>query len=609
MRSRRARIPTARRRPAHCLPLATLVAVAVAVAGGAAEAASAAYGKSELRGLRRASCPPPSKPLTSSHFSQGQVQDARKRHLFKVGPYSGVKLVPRVNWLKDPHNSKRFRNALHAMTWLGVLRYDYRRGHVGALVQARRLLLDWIRHQKRGAPGTSQSAWRSKITGDRATELGYLVRAAACRHRLPRPQALAALRSVRAHAKWLIHNRDPMNHGLFDSIGLLALGRDFRFMKDAREWRQLGKRRFVNLFHARVIEKEGFWLENSSAYQFLLTSLLARFQATTGHRRPGLRHLLERMRNVGGWLIEPDRRIPPFGDSHMITPSRGYQRRAANDRGMLALMKSGIAVIKAPGAFLSMLADFHNDTHKHADELSFDLFDREQRIVTDTGQYHTQPGPIRDFAVSARAHNTLTVRAQRPRRDKRPYGSALQARGSDAGWFAVRGKNPQLRRRGVRHWRLFLYKPHVALIVVDRVRADRSRTYRRYFHLGPNVAVTQNGPRTLGLQAPGFSGSLYSESGAGTENRTLARGRTDPLAGWTSPSYRDFLPRWTVRLQSSGRNRSYVTTISLDPSQLRANLGRVGQRRVKLELNSHGTPAGTLAIRRSGSRLTVNPNP
>ncbi len=598
------------RRP-HLGAAAILAAVvAAAVALGDVAAADASSAKSELRGLRRAPCPPPTKPLESSRYSQEAVEDARRRDRFSVGPYPGVKLVPHVNWRQDPHRSLRFRNALQALTWLGVLRYDYRRGHVGALVQAKRLLLDWIRHQKPGARGTSRSAWRSKVTGDRAAELGYLVRAAACRHKLRKRQALAALRSVRTHARWLIRHRDRTNHGLFDSIGLLALGRDFRFMKDARRWRYLGVKRFVSQFHGRVIEREGFWLENSSAYQYLLAGLLKRFQATVGHRRPGLRYLLRRMQNVGGWLIEPDQRIPQFGDSHQIRPPRVFRRRAANDRGMLALMRSGIAVIKEPGAFLSVLADFHNGTHKHYDELSFDLFDDGQRIVTDTGEYHIQPGPIRDFVRSPRAHSTLTVSGHGATpASKRPYGSGLQARGAGGGWFAVRGANPLLRRRGVRHWRLFLYKPHVALILVDRVRANRSRAYDRHFQLGPDIDVTPAGPRTLDLQAPGFSGSLYSESSAGSETRRMIRGRNDPLTGWTSPSYRDFVPRWTVRLQSSGEDMSYATTISLDPTRLRASLARVNQRRVKLSLSSNGAPAGTLSVWRRRSQLTVNPSP
>ena len=611
MKGRTARIPTEGRRRTHCLTAAAMiVAAAVATGGVAAEAASAASPqKSQLRALRRASCPPPYNPLGIPEVSQDQVEDARTRDLFTVGPYSGVKLVPRVNWLQDPHNSNRFRNALQALSWLDVLRAEYRRGQIGALVQAKRLLLDWIRHQKRGAPGTSRSAWRSKITGDRATELGYLVRLAACRHRLPRGQALAALRSVRAHAKWIIHNPDPMNHGLFDGVGLLALGRDFRFMKDAREWRQLGKRRFVNKFHSRVFEREGFWLENSSAYQFLLTGLLDRFRATTGHRRPGLRGLLRRMKNVGGWLIEPDRHIAQFGDSHMTKPNPQYQRRAFNDRGMLALMKSGIAVVKQPGAFLSMLADFHNGSRKHADELSFDLFDHGQR---DRDRHRPVPHAARSnqgfHSVPAGPQHAHGARSNAPRRQatlwQRPAGSRKR-RGLVRGSRQEPAASPP-RRAALEAVR---YKPHVALIVVDRVRANRSRTYDRYFHLGPDVAVTPARPRTLDLQAPGFSGSLYSESSAGTETRTLVRGADNPLAGWTSPYYREFLPRWTVRLASSGKNLSYVTTISLDPSRLRASLGPVGQRRVKLSLSSNGAPAGTLAVWRRNSRLTVNPNP
>ena len=53
---------------------------------------------------------------------------------------------------------------------------------------------------------------------------------------------------------------------------------------------------------------------------------------------------------MGGWLIEPDQRVPQFGDSNLIKPGRAFRRRAANDRGMLALMKSGIAVVKSRGA-------------------------------------------------------------------------------------------------------------------------------------------------------------------------------------------------------------------------------------------------------------------
>jgi hypothetical protein len=89
----------------------------------------------------------------------------------------------------------------------------------------------------------------------------------------------------------------------------------------------------------------------------------------------------------------------------------------------------------------------------------------------------------------------------------------------------------------------------------------------------------------------------------------MFRGSTHPVLGWTSPYYRHFVPRWTVRLESAGRNLDYATTISLDPRRLEASIERVGSRSLKLSLNSHGTPVGTLSVRRHGSDLTVSRSP
>ena len=53
--------------------------------------------------------------------------------------------------------------------------------------------------------------------------------------------------------------------------------------------------------------------------------------------------------------------------------------------------------------YLAVTDGFHNLTHEHADELSFELFDHGAGIVSDTGLYHKDPGRIRDFVVSERA--------------------------------------------------------------------------------------------------------------------------------------------------------------------------------------------------------------
>jgi heparinase II/III-like protein len=581
----------------------------VTVTGAAAMGADTASG-SGVAGLRHAACPPSLSPVPLSAHSADAIRKARIQHLFKVGPYTR-KLRRPVDWGQDPHHSQRFRNALASLTWVDPLLYQYRhRQRRGSLKQARNLMLDWVHHQSRHGADTAPAAWHSKVVGDRAGYLGYMTRAAACEQMLSKDQALDAIRSLKAHASWLLHNHAKSNHGLFDDLGLLALGRDLRFTHDARQWRRVGRHRFATFFQRRVKADEGFWLENSAAYHYLLTNLLARFVPAARGHGAGLPKLLRRMKAVGGWLIQPDNHIVQFGDSNLFAPPLRFQRSSDDDHGMLALLKSGLAVVKQPGSFLSVIAAFHNTAHKHSDELSFDLFDHGQRVVSDTGMYDKDPGRLRKFVKSARAHSTLTVDGRDfPRSRRFTYGSGLQAQGAGSGWYAVQGKNPLLSPQGVRHFRLFVYKPGTALIIVDRVRSSRKHTYRRYFQLGADIRVTPGGPEALDLHAPSFTGTLHSESSIGREKRSLRRGSTRPLAGWTSPSYRTFVPRWTVALRSAAGDADYVTTISLDSSDLRARVVHADPRRTTLSLSSEAASGGTLTIERTGSNLAVVQNP
>jgi hypothetical protein len=316
------------------------------------------------------------------------------------------------------------------------------------------------------------------------------------------------------------------------------------------------------------------------------------------------------MEKVGGWLIEPDHGIVQFGDSNMITPGHDYQRRAKKDSGLLSLLRSGLAIVKEPGSFLSVVADFHNGSHKHSDDLSFDLYDDGHRIVSDTGMYDKDPGPIRDFVKSAQAHSTLTVDGKDfPRAGKFAYGSGLRATGRGNGWFAIEGGNPLLHAQGVKQTRFFLYKPGVALIVGDRVRSSATHAYDRYFQLGPDVDIQNQGPQQLGLSASGLSGTLYSESSVGVENRGTARGQLNPRAGWTAPSFRKFVPRWTVDLGSSGNNANYVTTISLDSSDVHAHLGTMGPGHATFKLTDGVVPAGKVSVTRHKHTLKVTQTP
>ncbi|MGI9557931.1 MAG: heparinase II/III domain-containing protein, partial [Solirubrobacterales bacterium] len=514
--------------------IGTLAAVAFAPdAGIAIDEARAAQSKA-LKGLKAARCPAPYRVVAERSYDVRQFEEARDG-LFHVLPSNPpVRVQSPVNWRMDPYKSSAFRGALQGLSWLDVLFQAYQEGDVGALRQARGLVLDWIRSNPRTSPSLPKKAWGDKVSGDRAPYIAYLTRAASCEGLLNRAQAKELLAALRTHARFLTDPKkySPDNHGLFMDQALVLLERQLRFVPGARSWGKLGAKRFERTLRRSLIDREGFWLEHSSQYQLVIIKLVEDFLATS--RRTGrVPRLFDRLTDVAGWLVMPDDQVPLLGDTNRLQVPVPVRDRAEGLDGMLFLPRSGLAVAKdqEAGGYLSTAATFFSSVHKHSDELTFDLFDRGRRIVSDTGNFSNDPGVWRRFGRLARAHSVLTVDGKNfPRRSGEAYGSGLRAAGEGAGWYAVQGVNPLLRDQGVRHRRVLLYKPGFALVVVDRVRSSRPHVYRRHFQLGAQIAaVKEDG--AVGLSAPGFSSELRSRATA-PEVITLAQGQIDPIAGF-----------------------------------------------------------------------------
>jgi hypothetical protein len=542
----------------------------------------------------------------NQHYSRRELRLAR-HHRFKVHR-SVRRLVPPVDWHQNPEHSHSFSSQLASLRWTGPLFYAYRQsGGRRPLRLARGLILDWIRHQPYGGGGTEPQAWQNKETGERAPFIGYMLRAGRCEHLLTRHQRLVIRHSAERHGRVLsgFARTTVSNHGLFVDAGLTLLGYQLRSLPASSGWRRLGRHRFKTTLLRRVIRGEGMWLEPSAGYQLLATGITRKFLDIPGVRMPKLERLLRRMLDVAGWLFEPDHRIVQIGDTEIDRGAPGILHRGANDRGMLWLRRSGLAVVKEPGSFLSAVASFHTADHKDSDDLGFDLFDRRHRLVSDTGLYTKDHGRYFSFENSARAHSVLTVDGRDfPRHDRAAYGSGLVARGRSDGWFAIEGANPLVRRAGVDHHRLFLYRPGSALIVVDRVRSHASHLYRRYFQLGPDVGIHAD-HGLLVLRAGGFRGSLYSEASHGRERRGAVRGRSHPLAGFTFPRFHNRQARWTVRYSKRGRNLAFATTFGLHRKPLRAHLVRARPEVTRLRLATPGRHPEVLRVRHAHGRLVV----
>jgi Heparinase II/III-like protein/Heparinase II/III N-terminus len=557
-----------------------------------------------VHALATAPCPLAS-ALPSEHVSGRELEQVRAGRFHVYGP-GRVRLVPPVDWRRDPLDSHLYRQNLQKLRFLEPLLHAYAdAGDVAALRQATALAIDWVRSNPPGGSSTAPDAWVDKIVGDRVELLSWTTRAAACENLLRPGEARDLLRSISAHGHFLAKraNYVPDNHGLFVDLGLLRLARFFPFLGDAEQWSSRASARFVRTLRGRL--SQGVWLEHSTTYQFLVIAAAEAYLRVHGPDT-AVEGALARMRDAATWFARPDGVTVQLGDSY----ARRLPPPAPADPHSATFFGAGLYFVRGGGAddgsYLAVADGFHNLTHKHADELSFDLFDRGEPIVTDTGLYDKDPGPARDFTVSSAAHSTLTVDGvDFPITDPAAiYGSGLVASGGGRGWFAVEGTNPLVRREGVRHHRLFLYHPGRALVVCDRLVAPSVHSYTRYLQLAPGVSARskRQGLIELGGAVHGWASDSL---GAAPDSVSIVRGRRDPLAGFTSASFRRLVPRDTVSYTDQAAGETRALAIALGARPLRVTRAEPVGGGWRLRLRARGSPTRDLRVTRDGRKLRV----
>jgi len=563
----------------------------------------------EIDALETASCPPEYDVLRAGKHGAAEVARAQAGEFTINGEQ--VELEPPVEWTQNPQDARSFSHNLFKFQWIDPLIYAYRTdGDVEALQRATDLVLDFARANPPDGDPVDPDIWDDKRTGDRGPYLAYIMRAAQCEGLLDADERELFLALMERHINVLTNpvTYKQTNHGLFVDLGLTLLAQQLDSQPDAEEWGDLGRERFAETMNATIVPDEGFWLEHSAGYQILLARTVQRFLQVPGNESPELQALLKRMQDVVGWLREPDGKIPQFGDSDLKTVPAFGVRRARDDKGILDLDESGLAIVKSPGAYLGVMASYFSDKHKHADALTFDLFDQGRRLITDTGLYAKDKDDNFAFAHATRAHSVLVVDGEEfPRDGSGTYGSGIEQTGKGHGIYAILGTNPATEAQGVEHQRLFVYQPHHYLVIVDRLEADEEHRYARFLQFAPGVKVSKNEAGDgLELSAPGFKGAVRT-NGAGRERIELAKGEMDPLRGLTSPSFRKWVPRTTARLRSKGSNLSQVTTMTLAGRPIDGNLlaWKPDDDGIEIELTRAGKPYRVLTVTSDDERLHV----
>lgn len=595
-------------------PRITLLAT-LAVGG----ALLAGAGGASAGSLLTKGCPPTYRAEgTQPTYLPSRVDDARHGTFFLVHRLR-AQIHPGMSWKQAPHHSENYLHSLYDFGWIDVLLWAYHdpkdrysdAEQIGALRQARDLAWAWVQaeaaHKVR--PGI---AWRDRITARRAEYIAYIAKANACQGALSKKQTKGFLASLMRAARFLGNTHtDIANHKLSVQMGLAILGKQLPVGKIAKAGRK-ATRQFHQAVHRGLDESSGVWLENSPGYFDFALRLISTWLGAVDSQDHELLQARDKMYEALAWLTSTAGTEAQLGDTFFVPPIPDIGAVAYTQNGLWVARHAGYAAVKdqRTGGYLVVGASFHSWHHKHADDGGFELYDRNQRIVADTGTFDNTDRRYQNFARSAAAHSVLTVDGQdflwfwHKHRDKpKPYGTGIEATGSGDGWYAILVTNPMLHRQGVQQERLFLYRPGTALIVYDTVSSQSGHRYTRYFQLGPDVSSSKQSGSDLSLTGAGSVAGLTDWADSPTGPAEVVRGSENPLAGWTYPKLRKKEPRDTVSWTTNAQSMRAAAVFALGGKQLSladVNGAVGGLPQISL---SDGT---TLDVTRSGNTLQVS---
>jgi heparinase II/III-like protein len=481
-----------------------------------------------------------------------------------------VDLVSPVDWRMDPYDNQSWRFWFHAMQHLDVpLRIYEQDDDLEALGKARDMMLDWISANPVGGERTGDFAWYDMGAGLRAGFLGYIWRECRRNDLLDQEQESELRAALHVHAGWLSDDKNytpESNHGLFEDAGLYLMGAYATELPESAGWRKLAENRFLETLERHVQFEEGVHKEHSPGYHFYIRDLVKRLNEHAGIGGERVAELVQKLDAAAGWMVMPDGTMTPFGDTDLME-APVFAREAAHEEGFRAYPETGYAFVRQNGSYLGLTCGHHGRAHKHADELSWCLFENGHLVVGEASRYgyRDEKDPARIYARASHGHNVLIVDDRSFRwMDRDPYGSGLLAFGEGGGWYAILGRNPHL--EGVAHRRILLYRPGELVLIVDQVEALRPHTIDRRLHFGPDLVASRSDGTVVAKDVDGHLVATLLEGSEVQGEISMARGVEEPrMDGWTFPRDLTKVPSDTVTLRARMASGLLLHGIALTP--------------------------------------------
>ncbi len=507
---------------------------------------------------------------TAHNFEQQRELGFRPRRDVEPWPLE----LP-LNWAADPFEDRNWRFQLNAWRMIDpyIVAY-FKSGDVQLLAEALEYVEDWHAFHADDDHGNS-FAWYDMSTGIRALRIAFFLDLIEKSELAVTPQQRQALDELAGeHAERLqdLNFLTTGNHGLFQVFGLNLLCLVASDVEECEGGRELAATYLKDEILPAQFTPQGVHKENSPTYHYFTIRSIERLGGTRHIDVPEIREILDRAAAITPWFSFPSGNVARIGDSEGRLETLAEdpaEPECLTDDACYAVgdfTDSGYAIVRSlpsgdPQSMIFMAGMGFSTSHKHADDLSFELFEFGQLIFADSGKYGYNEDAMRSYVVSAAAHNTISIDGVETRpKDVDLTGSQLDPIEMTDDGFVLAGRIN--RPSNFSQDRTITYWPGRHLKIRDELA---SFPWRRQFvsslHLAPDLEpeLTENG-FTIAIGENRVEAVLVEDD---CRIETV-RGQEEPLLGWFSESYLKMTPTSVVRAICPGWRRSISWEIGFE---------------------------------------------
>ncbi len=298
-------------------------------------------------------------------------------------------------------------------------------------------------------------------------------------------------------------------------MALTAIAQTFPEFDKSKSWQSVASTRLQGQI-AHSISPDGIHLEHSPRYHVYVYHVLSRFiewADANAFVLPSRSGYIEKMPDQLTYMVKPNRTLPIFGDTTGHLQGMNVIPNTAN-YPELAYAVSGGAEGTAPtlltkrlgdqysfmreywsrppesfsGATqLMMTAGYHGTAHKHADDLSIDLYGLARDFIVETGRYGYSKHPQRREVFKVEAHNTVHRYGDGLDLSASMVGKSRVVSVEDEGETSIAIGESDLVGKGATHRRTLVYDKAKTLVVYDKITSPAPDMFVQRFHLGDGL--------------------------------------------------------------------------------------------------------------------------